>query len=283
MKTVNSLSGGKTSSYMAVHYPADYNVFSLVRTIDSTCKFKDEKIRKLVSDKLNIDFIGTLEDDTIIYTMLDLEQLLGKEIIWITGKSFDEIIKRKNNDIFLPSFLRRFCTTEMKLSPIFEWWYKNFNNPVEMRIGFRANEQKRANSMLEKINKNGLLEYDLIIGKTKTGNSNKHKMIEWQKPSFPLIIDGVFKDKIIEYWKNKPVNFAWMNNCIGCMHKEPILLNKMAKKHPEKMEWFAKQERLSKKSTWRPKITYDKIINYKFSVELFDDDFNDCDSGYCGI
>ncbi len=34
MKTVNSLSGGKTSSFIAVKYPADYNVFSLVRTHD---------------------------------------------------------------------------------------------------------------------------------------------------------------------------------------------------------------------------------------------------------
>jgi hypothetical protein len=29
METVNSLSGGKTSSYMAVHYPADYNILLL--------------------------------------------------------------------------------------------------------------------------------------------------------------------------------------------------------------------------------------------------------------
>jgi hypothetical protein len=30
MITVNSLSGGKTSSYLAKHYPADYNLFALV-------------------------------------------------------------------------------------------------------------------------------------------------------------------------------------------------------------------------------------------------------------
>ena len=34
MKTVNSLSGGKTSSYIAIHYPADYNVFALVHSDD---------------------------------------------------------------------------------------------------------------------------------------------------------------------------------------------------------------------------------------------------------
>ena len=48
MKTINSLSGGKTSSYIAANYPADYNVFALVRTEDLSSKFKDDKIRQLV-------------------------------------------------------------------------------------------------------------------------------------------------------------------------------------------------------------------------------------------
>jgi len=30
MKTVNSLSGGKTSAYLAAHFPADLDVFALV-------------------------------------------------------------------------------------------------------------------------------------------------------------------------------------------------------------------------------------------------------------
>ena len=45
MKTVNSLSGGKTSTYIAIHYPADYNVFSLVRTNDTLCQYPDKKVR----------------------------------------------------------------------------------------------------------------------------------------------------------------------------------------------------------------------------------------------
>ena len=87
MKTVNSLSGGKTSSYIAANYPADYNVFSLVRTDDKRCMFPDNKIRQQVSDRLGTEFIGTLEDDTIIYTMLDLEQYIGQKIDWVTGKT----------------------------------------------------------------------------------------------------------------------------------------------------------------------------------------------------
>ena len=86
MKKVNSLSGGKTSSYIAANYPADYNVFSLVRTDDKKCLFPDAKIRQEVSDKLGKEFIGTLEEDAMISTMLDLEQHIGTKLDWVSGR-----------------------------------------------------------------------------------------------------------------------------------------------------------------------------------------------------
>ena len=96
MTTVNSISGGKTSAYIAANYRADYNVFALVRTSDKKCLFPDAKLRQEVSDRIGTEFIGTLEDDMIIYTMFDLEQFIGQKIDWVTGKTFDEIITNKN-------------------------------------------------------------------------------------------------------------------------------------------------------------------------------------------
>ena len=283
MKTINSLSGGKTSSYIAKHYPADYNVFALVRTSDKNCMFPDAKIRQKVSDRIGTDFIGTLEDDVIIYTMLDLEQYIGSKIDWVTGKTFDELILKKNGKTFLPSYMRRFCTTDMKIEPIKQFWYNNIRELVEMRIGFRANEQNRANSMIKRLNKNGLEMSKFVIGKFKNGN-NKWAEMEWRKPTFPLIDNNIFKDKIINYWKDKDVRFAWMNNCVGCFHKQPILLNKMSKLHPNKLEWFASKERESiNGATWQENITYDKIIAHTMQRELFEDDFDECDSGFCGL
>ena len=283
MKKVNSLSGGKTSSYIAANYPADYDVFALVRIEDEKCKFPDKKIRQEVEDRIQAPFIGTAEDDMIIYTMLDLEQYIGRKITWVTGKTFDEIILRKNGTTFLPSYMRRFCTTEMKVEPIKKFWLDNIKEPVNMRIGFRANEHNRAKSMLNRLNANGFEADRFIVGQSKNGR-NKWKEIEWRKPTFPLIKAGIFKDVIENFWKQKPVRFAWMNNCVGCMHKEPILLNKMSKLHPEKLEWFASKERVSSNgATWRENITYDEIIKHNVQTELFDDDFNECDSGYCGL
>lgn len=284
MITVNSLSGGKTSSYIAANYKADYNVFSLVRTLDKNCLFPDHKIRQEISDKLGVEFIGTLEENAIIYTMLDLEQFIGSKINWVTGKTFDEIINR-NGKRYLPNVTQRFCTTEMKLQPIFNWWKKNINKVVEMRIGYRANEQSRAKTMISKTNKNGNLEFKTIVGKRKgITNQNKWADIEWQKPNFPLIKDNIYKDNVDQYWKDKPVRFAYMNNCVGCFHRTPVLLKHMSEKYPEKYQWFVDAEEDGYGArTFKNGMSYKQIRNSLTQVKLFDNDFNDCDSGYCGV
>jgi len=279
MKKVNSLSGGKTSSYIAANYPADYDVFSLVRIEDEKCKFPDEKIRKEVEDRIQAPFIGTAEDDTIIYTMLDLEQFIGREITWVTGNTFDGIIQKHGG--FLPNKIARYCTTDMKTMPIAEWRYKNIEGDVAMRFGYRANEQGRAKRMMEKVNDNDMTEVKIVIGKHPNGN-NKWKTIEYCKPEFPLIKDHLFKDSIEQFWIDKPVRFAYMNNCVGCWWRSPMLLSHMSKRHPEKMDWFARQEE-SNKGKFKSEVSYREIMNYKTQIQLFDDDFNECDSGYCGL
>ena len=55
----------------------------------------------------------------------------------------------------------------------------------------------------------------------------------------------------------------------------------MSDKHPKKMQWFADQE--TSKSKWRSDVMYKDVIKWKTQTELFDDDFNSCDSGYCGL
>lgn len=284
MITVNSLSGGKTSSYIAANYPADYNVFALVRIEHEASKFPDKKIRQLVEDRIQAPFIATAEDDMIIYTMLDLEQYIGREITWVTGKTFDETIKSyrmKNGGYYLPNKMTRYCTTDMKTIPIAEWRYHNLRDDVEMRFGYRANETRRATKMMEKVNENGMTEVKIRIGKHDNGN-NKWKTIEYCKPSFPLINDNIYKDNIQEYWKDKPVRFAYMNNCIGCWWRSPLLLKKMSDKHNNKMRWFADIEEEAG-SKFRSDVKYSEIMEWNSQYELFDDDFNECDSGYCGL
>jgi hypothetical protein len=287
MKTMNSISGGRTSAYIAANYPADYDIFSLVRIEDKNCLFPDAKIRQEVEDRIQAPFIGTAEDDVIIYTMLDLEQFIGRPITWVTGKTFDQVVTRANDKVQLPNARRRFCTVQMKIQPMFEFWRDNIGDIVETRIGFRANETRRAASMMERTAADGgVMKFKTIVGKHENGN-NKWESIPYQIPRFPLIEANIYRDQIEAYWSDKPVRFAWMNNCVGCFHKTPALIKKMWDKHPNKLEWFNKTEKVAmesyKNNYWNEVVRYEQIKNWNSQFELFDDDFNECDSGYCGL
>ena len=283
MKIITSVSGGTTSAYIAANYPSDYLLFALVRIEDENCRFKDESIRRLVEDRIQAPFIATTEDDKIIYTMLDLEQYLGREIVWVTGMTFEQTIAYKSG--FLPNKVTRYCTTLMKIDPMFRWWHKNIGEPIVMQIGYRANEQERAVNMMQRCDSNGLVSYKVTLEKRPDGR-NKWETIAWQKPEFPLIKDGIYKDRIIKYWEDKPVRFASYNNCVGCFHRNPAFLRFMFQEHPEKMEWFQNQEG-GKSGYWKSVdgqvIKYERIKKMLSQQTLFDKDFTSCDAGYCGI
>lgn len=281
MKTVNSISGGKTSSYIAKHYPADINIFSLVRIEDSEnlwMKGKDEKTRQLVSDKLGVDFIGTAEMDDIIYTILDLEQFIGSEINWVTGETFEQIIK--NNGNYLPNKMVRYCTVEMKLKPIFNYLRENTELPVEMRIGFRPNELSRAETVLQRADDFGIEHFETIVGKRKT--QNKWGKVPYRKVTFPLIENNISKDTIYNYWNDKPVRFAYRNNCVGCVNRQPLMISHIASKDLDKVKWFEKQE-LNTGNRFLSDVSFSQILRFGQQTNFFDDDFNECDSGFCGI
>ena len=261
MITCTSISGGKSSAYIAVNYPTDYNVFALVTCLDKSCAPKDKSVVKMVSDRIGQDFIATLEDDIILYTILDLEQTLGKKIDWVVGKPFENL--RKNG---VPNIMWRYCTELMKIKPMYKWWEKNFNEPIQMNIGFRAGEDRRAKNMLDRCNEQGLRAYNKTY---------------WQKPHFPMIEDNVYRDKVVNFWRDKDVRFAHQNNCVGCFHRNPLVLRKMFDLHPNKMEWFIKQETLKGKQ-FKSEMSYSQIKKHKPQQEINFDDWN-CDSGYCGL
>jgi len=255
----------------------------LVRIEDTAnlwMKGKDEKTRQLVSDKLGgVEFIGTAEMDEIIYTILDLEQFTGKKIDWITGDTFEQVIRNHSN--YLPNQMARYCTVDMKIVPIFEYLQDKIDLPCIMNIGYRPNETKRADRLKER-ETDGIELFDTVIGKSKNGKTNRWGKVAYRTCQFPLIENNIHKDTIHEYWKDKPVRFAYRNNCVGCVNRQPLFLSHMANKDPETFNWFVKQEELTG-NTFNSKTSYAKIQNFGVQHQLFDDDFNDCDSGFCGI
>ena len=266
MKTINSLSGGKTSSYMALNFPADYEIFSLVTIDDVRCKPKDNALVKFVSNKIDKEFIATAEDDLTLKVIIDLEQLLGREIIWVSGKSFDSVIKKAS---IVPNSLMRFCTTEMKIRPIFDWWYKNIGEKVKMGIGYRYDEIERVERFTT--------TFKGIIG--KIGKKNKWETIEWREGYFPLVENRINHFHVINWANKSGLNFPNDSNCVGCFHKNPQQLRKNWDDNNNKMQWFAEKETL--KTKFRQDGTY--LEFKKLALQL---DFNfgtgsGCNGGFC--
>ncbi len=298
MITVNSVSGGKTSAYIAVHYPADYNIFSLVCIDDPKCAPKDKHVVDYVNNKLSPlytgqygGFIATAEDDATLTALMDLEQLLGKEIIWVRGGSFDDIVDGKSG--YLPSVLRRYCTDHMKMRPIFEWWFRTIGVRCNMRIGFRADEFDRMERFFNNQNPT-IIRYPVSCSLT---GEKRQKLddFNWRYCSFPLIKDGIRTSDVNEYWKQngfvggnlfeerRQIKFPIISNCVGCFHKKVDTLSIMSNLHREKMEWFSKQEEKDKGTWLDSRVTYRTIIDNSenWLPEMLKESGASCDSGGC--
>lgn len=280
MISFNSLSGGQSSSYIAAHYPADFDVFALVTVSDPKLRPADDKLVQMVSDRIGREFIGTVEQPEILQTMFDLEQFTGRRIYWVAGQTFESVIENIGRG-YLPNIMKRFCTSELKLRPMFEFWQSQIGEPVTTRIGFRLGEENRAQKMRERCNDDGLVSMKHIIGELADGR-NKWATTPWQKPEFPLIRDGIRADTIRSFWTGKNVRFAERNNCVGCFHRNPLLLRKMAETNPTEFGWFVDQEQ-KHGGRWRSDVPYKKIRQHRLQSELSFDDFAECDSGHCGL
>ena len=277
--TVNSVSGGKTSSYMAMRYPADINIFACVCIDYQKAQPKDKAVLKYVLDKLDGNFIASAERTKTLKVMMDLEQLLGKEIVWVRGKSFDQVIDENSA---LPTWARRFCTTEMKMIPIFEYLYPRFGKTIH-NIGFRADEPDR----ILNGGKQRTIKRPISCNNFGNNYQNWHEF-DWQIKQFPL--KSTFHFQIKSWWiKNHPeFDFPWDSNCAGCHHKPNEVIKLNYEEDPEILEWFAMQEdkklRLDKKNvTWHDdRIPYWEIFNTEYR-NLFSDisDYTMCNSGGC--
>lgn len=283
MTTVNSLSGGKTSSYIAVHFPADVEIFSMVCIDDHNAagkwlrrrpdliKYANEKLEKFIP--YYGEFRATAEDPVIIQTMMELEQKLGREIVWVRGISFENLIKSKGN--YLPNRRERICTTELKIRPIFEHCYTYFDSPVAMRIGYRFDEEHRKENATTKFKFPYMCN---LYGQFR----QRHKEITWRINEFPLIDERpTIHPQIINYWTNEnDVTFADDSNCQFCFWKKPQQKLKNSKKHPSIMMWGAIQEEIIG-ATMDDDISLLQNFNIPEQLDFLFGGGSGCQAGFC--
>lgn len=308
MKTVNSLSGGKTSSFLEKHYPADLSLFALVCIDDHNANagsttFKiDKHVRQIVNDRLQKfcanqpEFLGTAEDPIIIRTMLELEQHTGREIIWLRGIGFQNLAADRK---MMPNKTHRFCTTEMKIEPIFNFLFKYHELPVKMRIGYRADEAERVNKFKDTFiyathcerhidddgnffDKNqGIIEYPIVPGIGYT-YAHRWQEIPFRIGEFPLIEDGIVKADIQKYWAKYNVPFAVDSNCQFCFWKHPQTLRRNFDTQPATMASAIVMETMHNGARLHQNFSMQQIRDHvKIQTDLFQTRGGSCHGGYC--
>lgn len=317
MITVNSLSGGKTSSYLEVHYPADVSVFALVcldnhnANVGSKTFTIDNKIRQMVNDKLQKycshqhEFLGTAEDPLIIKTMFDLEQHTGREIVWLRGEGFQELVEGKG---MLPNKNHRWCTTRFKIVPIFEYLLMYHSLPCKMRIGYRSDESHRVNSFKDtfKYSTHAEFAYDWedVPGNMKQvllkrssipedcdtnyyhGYSVPHRHrwaeIPFRIGEFPLIEDGIDQADVQRYWRDLEIQFPKDSNCQFCFWKHPQQLRQNFETQPATMNSAVMIEMMKDdKSTFHHAMAMKDIRDIGVQTDMFQMSGGSCHGGYC--
>lgn len=282
MTTINSLSGGKTSSYLAANFKADVDIFAMVCIEDHNAsgwlrhnkkllQYANEKLEKFIP--LYGEFRATAEDPIIIQTMMDLEQKIGREITWVRGVSFDILISQLN---FIPNQIKSICTTKMKMEPIFEHCYLNYGSDIEMRLGIRYDEPERIADISD------IFKFPYCCNLYGMGRQ-KHKEIVWRKLLFPLDENKIMHPHITIYWNdNGDVIFADDTNCQMCFWKPEQQLRKNFDTNKQVMFWAAVQEEIIG-HTFKKDVSLLEINKLGLQLDFnFGTGAENCKSGYCG-
>jgi len=277
MKTVNSISGGKTSAYLYAHYPADYNLFALVCNDDPKCGHPDKKLMQMANDKLSKysndwgEFVGTPEDPSILKTVFDLEQKYGHEIIWLRGISFDKLCMKK---AAIPNQFKRFCTTEMKLLPIFEFCYYRVASTVKMRVGFRYDEKERADRFSTAVKHS----FRCDIGKKR--NIHRWTETEWRTGDFVLVKDKITHYQVYQWSKSTGIYFASDSNCQNCFWKHEQQLRKNFDTNNAQMQWAKRLEKKMKRR-FKSSMTMEEIEQIGLQMDFNFGTGSGCQAGLC--
>ena len=247
MRTVSSVSGGRTSAYMAAHYPTDEVVFALVIIDHAPSTPKDSGLVVEIKKRIP-NFIASHEDDKTLRAVLELEQYLGRSIKWVASEFALEKYCLGTTD--LPGYRSskrlfdsrtRFCTVEQKIRPIAQYLRQTQQKeePVLMDIGFRFDEPRRVENWKCS---NDRIKFPKSCS-LETGKVSYNE-VEWRATNFPLYTDRINKAEVRDFWAGK-IDFPEISNCRFCPFHSDIQLQRQAVNHPGNLQWWLELEKVS--------------------------------------
>lgn len=250
-----SFSGGRTSGFM-LHKILEANgdlpdrakvVFANTgREMPQTLDFVQE-----CSDRWNVP-ITWLE-----YTQHKPKfEIVSHNAASRNGEPFEQAIRKKASDRFLPNQAIRYCTQEMKVLTIKRYlvrngWKKWFNT-----VGIRKDESHRIKPSKDK---------------------------RWEN-WFPLAAAEMTVHDVNKFWSNNEFDLQVMKgagNCDGCFLKSEAQLAAMWREHPDRMQWWADLE-IRIGSTFHKGRSYKELGDFveKQGSFIFDDEAYLCQQNF---
>jgi hypothetical protein len=261
---------------MAKMYPADHDVFALVCIDYAPARPNDAQLVQMVNDKLQkhslnkSEFIATAEDVKTLRVVFDLEQMIGREIAWVRGISFDEVIRKRKA---IPNSFKRFCTSFLKIEPIKDFVIHSLNEPVLMRQGIRMDESERAKQGWKQI-------YVDSIEEIGANGKPKRKKIGWAVSDYPMIRDRIYYPTVRDWKQRSGLVFPSNSNCSHCFWKGSAELRQNLETNAAVIEWAAKMEDEMKRQ-WKSEISMRQVMNLGLQLEMTFGGGASCQSGFC--
>lgn len=276
MRSITSISGGKTSAMMAIKFPTDHHVFAVVLTRDSNAIPKDKGLLRECQNRIPW-FEASRELDQTLLNMLRLEQELGSRIDWVASEfTFEDFIQNRTiypgfrtGSFRLPNKTTRFCTEQLKLNPIFWHCHNNYGNDlILMNIGFRWDEPKRVENWTCDNDKFKYPASCSISGSKKWSYDKK----EWRISQFPMYENRIDKIDVARFWLEKGWVFPEISNCDFCFHHRDIQQQRQYDLYPDRAQWWIDLESSGHTFGERPL----KNILAQPLLNVFDGDANLC-------
>lgn len=217
-----SFSGGRTSAYM-LHRILDANNGLPDRAVVTFANTGREMAQTL-------DFVNECAvkwDVPIVWLEYDRPNskagyaVTDYENASFYGEPFELMVHQKK---YLPNIAARFCTTELKILPMKRYLVKEKGwKKWVAAVGIRADEAHREKS------------------------ESKDRWQYW----FPMIRAGITKADILAFWEAQSFDLKLPNvkgaspygNCDFCFLKSESILASMAREHPDRAEWWIRQEK----------------------------------------
>ena len=214
--TLISFSGGRTSGYM-LHKILEEN-----GNLPNTVKVVFANTGREMPETLS--FVQDVQDHwnvPIVWLEYRKEkpkfEVVSHNSASRNGEPFEEMLKSKTKNRFLPNQQMRFCTSEMKVLTIKRYLVSLGWTIWSNCVGIRADESHRIKQSKEK------------------------RWSNW----YPLSDAQETLRDVAAFWKRSVFDLKVMKgagNCDGCFLKSEATLAAMWREHPDRMQWWTEME-----------------------------------------